>query len=559
MAPEATCLGLHIGHDRGITLTQGSEITFHTAVERLDRKKHSDSADIPAEEIRFVLDRLDIPPSLLDAVCITYHSVEASRIARTLEVDFKAAFPEFGGRFFALDHHLAHALAALACSSFDEALVLVADGAGDIRLWGTQSESLFHVSRQHFYLVEERLQDRPSPFARRPEFYLPDFFAASDQKRQISLGLKYEQITYLCGFGPNQAGQTMALASFGEPLFDLEALLPRNFGFSLRYVDLLDRMEDIAHRKNMTLRQFAQTERAHIAATAQHFLERAITNLVDYIAETYNPRAMCFAGGVFLNCPTNRSITSRLADREVFFLPASHDEGQSIGAAAYAHWQITGTLPGVIADFPYLGFAPSDDECAAAFRSAGLSSEHHDDASLARRLAAILAEGAICGVARGRSEAGPRALGNRSILADPRPLSSKQKLDQGIKRRAEFRPYAPMVHAARADVYFEAEPQSPYMLLTSRVRPKYRERLRAVTHVDNSARAQLVDPQRSPFLAQLLLCFEELSGVAVLLNTSFNDEREPIVDSAADALRTYLTTDLDALVLGNRLHIKRGS
>jgi len=559
MASETTCLGLHIGHDRAITLTQGSEITFHIAVERLDRKKHSDSADIPAAEIVHVLDRLSISPRLLDGVCITYHSVEASRIARTLEADFKAALPEFRGRFFALDHHLAHALAALACSPFDEALVLVADGAGDIRLWGTQSESLFHVSRQHFYLLEERLQDRPLPFARRPEFYLPDFFAAMDQKRQISLGLKYEQITYLCGFGPNQAGQTMALASFGEPLFDIEPLLPRNFGFSLRYVDLLDRMDEMAHKKGITLRQFAQAERAHVAATAQHFLERGMTNLVDYIAETYDPHTMCFAGGVFLNCPTNRAIRRRLADRQVFFLPASHDEGQSIGAAAYAHWQITEALPSVVADFPYLGFAPSDDECAAAFHSAGLSFEHHDDASLARRLATILADGAICGIARGRSEAGPRALGNRSILADPRRLSSKQRLDQGIKRRAEFRPYAPMVHAARADVYFEAEPQSPYMLLTSRVRPEYRERLRAVTHVDNSARAQIVDPKRSPFLAELLLCFEELTGVAALLNTSFNDEREPIVDSPAHALRTYLTTDLDALVLGNNLHVKRGS
>lgn len=559
MASEATCLGLHIGHDRAITLTRGSQITFHLAVERLDRKKHSDSAELPVAEIHRVLDRLSIPPPRLDAVCVTYHSVEAPRIARTLEADFKAAFPEFSGRFYTLDHHLAHALAALACSPFDEALVLVADGAGDVRLWGTQSESLFHVSRQHFYLVEDRVQDRPFSFIPRPEFYLPDFFAAAEQNRQISLGLKYEQITYLCGFGPNQAGQTMALASYGEPLFDVGPLLPRNFGFSLRYIDLLDRMDEIARKRNMTLRQLAAVERAHIAATGQHFLERGLTNLVDYIVETYEPPAMCFAGGVFLNCPTNRSILRRLADRHAFFLPASHDEGQSIGAAAYAHWQLTEALPRVATDFPFLGFAHSDEECTAAFDSAGLLFERHDDTSLAKRLAALLADGAICGIARGRSEAGPRALGNRSILADPRSRSSKTRLDQGVKRRAEFRPYAPMVHTARANVYFEPEPQSPYMLLTSRVKPEYRERLAAVTHVDYSARAQLVDPNRSPFLAELLLCFEEVAGVAVLLNTSFNDEREPIVESPADALRTYLATNLDALVLGNNLHVKRES
>lgn len=185
--PETTCLGLHIGHDRAITFTQGGQITFHIAVERLDRRKHSDSSDIPLAEIRQLVDRLEIPVPTLDAACVTYHAVDAPRIARTLEADFKEAFPEFSGKFVAIDHHLAHALGALSCSPFEEALVLVADGAGDARLWGSQSESLFHVSRRDFYLLEERLQDRPLSTVYRPEFFLPDFFGAGEQKRQISL------------------------------------------------------------------------------------------------------------------------------------------------------------------------------------------------------------------------------------------------------------------------------------------------------------------------------------------------------------------------------------
>jgi len=559
MMSETTCLGLHIGHDRAITVATGGQITFHTAVERLDRRKHSDSPDLPIAEIRRVVDRLEIPLSMIDAVCVTYHAVESSRIVRTLEADFKEAFPDFSGSFFTLDHHLAHALGALSCSPFDDALVLVADGAGDARLWGSQSESLFHVSRRNFYLVEERLQDRPLSHVFRPEFFLPDFFGPGEQKRQISLGLKYEQLTYLCGFRPGQAGQTMALASYGRPLFDIEPLVPRNFGFSLRYVDVLDRMDEIARGYGLTLRQFAKQDRADIAATAQHFLERSIINLVDYLVTTYNPRNLCFAGGLFLNCPTNRLIVDKHQNRGLFFLPACHDEGQSIGAAAYAHWQMNEALPTVVSTFPYLGLEYSDDECAAALRKAGLTFQRHDDATLASHLAMLLANGRICGVLRGRSEAGPRALGHRSILADPRPRETKSRLDAGVKRRAEFRPYAPMVYSARTDAYFEPETQSPYMLLTTRVRPEFRQRLQAITHVDNTARVQVVDPERSPFLAELLLRFEQHAGVAALLNTSFNDESEPIVDSPEDAIRTYQTTDLDALVLGNHLHVKPGS
>lgn len=556
MAPKATTLGLHIGHDRAITIARDGLITFHTAVERLDRRKHSDSSELPIQEIEFVLARLGIPIRDVDAVGITYHAVDASRIRRSLAADFEGAFPNFDGAFYTLDHHLAHALAAMSCSPFDEAIVFVADGAGDARLWGSQSESLFHVSRRHFYLIEERVQDRPLSAIHRPEFFLPDFFGTGEQKRQISLGLKYEQITYLCGFRPGQAGQTMALASYGTPLFDVSPLVPRNFGFSLRYVDLLDRLDEIARADDLTLRQLAARDRADIASTGQHFLERSITSLVEYVVKTYKPRNLCFAGGVFLNCPTNRLIADGHSDLGLYFLPACHDEGQSIGAAAYAHWQVAHTLPGAASEFPYLGFEYSDEECVSALRAAGLDAHRHDDPVLAQRLAALLADGRICGIVRGRSEAGPRALGNRSIVADPRRQESKNRLDAGIKRRAEFRPYAPMVLAERAASYFDPGTPSPYMLLTASVRPEFRDRLRAVTHIDHTARVQTVHREQSPFLAELLLRFEEHSSVAVLLNTSFNDEREPIVESPADAIRTYLSTDVDALILGNHLHVK---
>jgi carbamoyltransferase len=169
----------------------------------------------------------------------------------------------------------------------------------------------------------------------RPEFFDINFFSSDDQRRQISLGLKYEQLTYLCGFGPGQAGQTMALAGYGSPLFDVTPYVPRNLSFSLRYIDILDRINEMASATQMTLRQFARIHRADIAATAQEFLQASLERIVDWIVATYEPSNLCFAGGVFLNCPTNRAILSRHSDRGIFFLPASHDEGQSIGAAAY--------------------------------------------------------------------------------------------------------------------------------------------------------------------------------------------------------------------------------
>nr|MDQ5826440.1 carbamoyl transferase [Chloroflexota bacterium] len=159
-------------------------------------------------------------------------------------------------------------------------------------------------------------------------------------------------------------------------------------------------------------------------------------------------------------------------------------------------------------------------------------------------------------VLRGRSEAGPRALGHRSILADPRSRQSKIQLDRAIKRRARFRPYAPMVLLSRLQDYFDSDLPSPHMLLTADVKAEHRSHLQAVTHVDGSARPQTVSPENDVFLCDLLTRFEEKAGVPVLLNTSFNDETEPMVESPQDAIRIFQSTELDGLVLGTSLHVK---
>ena len=549
-------MGLNLGHDRAISLVSDDQLSFHTSIERLDRRKHSESPDYPVTEITQVLDHLGIAIDDIAGVCLSYLGSNPERIAETMAWEFHQQFPGFRGAFSTLDHHSAHAIGARVCSGFDEALVLVADGAGDERLWGTQAESLIFVSEEAHRLMDERVQSMPRSQLNRPKFYDPAFFRADDATRQISLGLKYEQITYLCGFGPGQAGQTMALAAYGEPLFDYQHYLPSDLSFSLTYPDFLQEFTDLASSRKQTLREFAAINRADIAATYQAYLEEALVRISEGIVRRHKPGALCFAGGLFLNCLSNRKITDALSGTNLYFLPACGDDGQSIGTAAYAYWREAKRFPGPNPAFPYLGRGFSTEACEKAVAEAGLDGERMTGSSRVERLAQLLAEGKIIGVLQGRSEAGPRALGHRSILADPRSPTTKPRIDAGIKRRAEFRPYAPMMLRARVGDITDFASASPHMLITADVREQHRSQLPAITHVDNSTRAQTVTEDIDPFLYALLTTFEQMTGYGVLLNTSFNDEKEPMVDSPEDAIRTFLRTELDALLLEDILVIK---
>ncbi|MEM7123513.1 MAG: carbamoyltransferase C-terminal domain-containing protein [Pseudomonadota bacterium] len=551
-------MGLNLGHDRAISFVSDGPLSFHTAIERLDRRKHSESPDYPVAEINRVLDHLGIAIDDIAGVCLSYLGSNPERISETMAWEFRQEFPGFRGDFSTLDHHNAHAIGAQVCSGFNETLVLVADGAGDERLWGTQAESLISVNAKTCQLIDERVQSMPRSQLNRPKFYDPAFFRADDATRQISLGLKYEQITYLCGFGPGQAGQTMALAAYGEPLFDYQRYLPSDLSFSLTYPDFLREFTDLASSRKQTLREFAKSNRADIAATYQAYLEEALVRISEEVVRRHKPDALCFAGGIFLNCLSNRKITNALSQTNLYFLPACGDDGQSIGTAAYAYWRQAERFPEPNTAFPYLGRGFSSEECEKAVAEAGLAGERLFGSSRAERLAQLLAEGKIVGVLQGRSEAGPRALGHRSILADPRSPTTKPRIDAGIKRRAEFRPYAPMMLRECVGDITDFASASPHMLITADVREQHRLKLPAITHIDNSTRAQTVTEEIDPFLFALLTAFEHKTGYGVLLNTSFNDESEPIVDSPEDAIRTFLRTELDALLLEEVLVTKSG-
>lgn len=549
-------LGLHIGHDRAISIANSKEIIFHSAVERFDRNKFSDSYKIPINEIKLVINYLGLRIEDFKGICISYLASDASKISKTLEAEFKCGFPNFIGRFSTLDHHLAHAIGAKVCSDFEESLVFVADGAGDQRFWGSQAESVYYLTKDTFYLLDERIQDRPFSHINKPEFFDLNFFRPDDYTRQISLGLKYEQITYLCGFGPGQAGQTMALAAFGKKLFDFSHLLPKNLSFSLEYPDFLIEFDKIAKSESKTLNEFAKESKSDIACTFQTYLEDAISILVYDIVNQFDPKNLCFSGGLFLNCLANQRLLREHPAKNLFFFSACNDEGQSIGTVAYSFWQEFNFFPECSIDYPYLGRSFNKNQCIYALKNAMLDYRVLGEKELSKYLANLISKGMIVGILRGRSETGPRALGHRSILADPTNIISKQRLDEGIKKRAMFRPYAPVITRESVNKFFDFNSDSPYMLFTAQIKKEFQPLLPSITHVDGSTRPQTVIEKEEPFLYNLLKQFERIKGVPILLNTSFNDEIEPIVDSPNDAIRIFKSTDLDILVLENCVHIK---
>jgi carbamoyltransferase len=556
MIAPRLALGLHVGHDRAVSIVKDGELIGHLAQERIDRTKGSDSHSLPLQALVALLNFLRLEIANFGAVGISYASSEHPG---RLTDRWRDELHEGGlGAFHTIipvPHHLSHAFSALHTSPFDNALVLVADGGGDIVDSRLEAESLYLAHQGELRLVEQRLQDFPSAQLRHLGGHAFDALNPTDFDKQISLGRKYTQISYNLGFAPGQDGKTMALAPFGRTLVDY----PENVAgikFDLRYRDVLVEIEEFWRKTGLSLGAFKRKFRADIAATAQSVLERILIPLVDDCAREHHQTTLCLAGGVFLNCVLNHKILEHTAIRHIHIVPASGDDGQSIGAAFFAYKMTFGAHPRSLSFNPYLGIEYDDDEIVAALAEFDLTAPFLTDDRLAFELANRLSKGEIIGIVRGRSELGPRALCHRSLLGDPRSLATKAKLDKLIKHREAFRPYAPVVKEEAQFRFFELEQSSPFMLLAASVKPEYQTKLPAITHVDGSARVQAVGSHSEPFIHATLTAFETLTGFPVLLNTSLNDAGEPTVETPRDALATFLGTAIDVLVLGNRLLLK---
>jgi len=279
-------------------------------------------------------------------------------------------------------------------------------------------------------------------------------------------------------------------------------------------------------------------------------LEENYFALLNFVQKQTSQTAVCLAGGVALNCVANGAIMERTNFRDVYIQPAAHDAGTSIGAALYVHHQELKRPRHFQMRHVYYGPEYSDREILREIEGAGCSYRHVNDDQLIQDTADAIRGGQIVGWFQGRMEFGPRALGNRSILADPRRCDMKDILNSRIKYREPFRPFCPSILAEKVGEYFETDYPSPFMVMAYKIKPSRRTRIPAVTHGDGTGRLQTVERQENPLYWKLIDKFEQLTGVPVLLNTSFN-ENEPIVQNPAQAIDCFLRTQMDVLSIGH--------
>ena len=292
-----------------------------------------------------------------------------------------------------------------------------------------------------------------------------------------------------------------------------------------------------------------------LAASAQAVLEENYFALLNYVQKQTGKRAICLAGGVALNCVANGMIFERTHFRDVYVQPAAHDAGTSIGAALYLYHQELNLPRSFEMQHVYYGPEYSDSEVLGDLEAAGCTYQKLTEQELISLTAGAIAKGKIVGWFQGRMEFGPRALGNRSILSDPRRKDMKDILNSRIKYREPFRPFCPSILAEKAGEYFETDYPSPFMVMAYKIRPFQRPRIPAVTHGDGTGRLQTVKREENPLYWKLINKFKELTGVPVLLNTSFN-ENEPIVQTPAQAINCFLRTQMDVLSVGPYMLLK---
>lgn len=536
-------------HDAAAVLVKDGEVVAAIEEERLNRIKHTNKA--PLSAIRFCLDSFGVQIQDVDRIAI--HGLEDYMNHQFREyylkntgldsfMDAKALHQhlikqEFGydidaRRLVFVHHHIAHAVSAFAQSGFDESLVLTIDAYGD-GISGMLLEGKNGTMKKIGSFPESK-----------------------------SLGRFYLGVIRFLGYDLFEEYKVMGLAPYGDAsryrkvFKSFYNLLP-NGDYVIHFGNLHQLFDAVPpERKKDTLSQ----EHKDVAAALQESLEEIVFHVLKHYRQSTGQTRICIAGGVAHNCSLNgKLLYSELFD-EIFVQPASHDAGGALGAALYvANAGKSGAKPAKL-DHVYWGTEIGDNDSIGNELSGWesfVSFEKHDN--IAARAAQLMAEGAVIGWSQGRSEFGPRALGNRSILADPRPAKNKDLINAMVKKREGYRPFAPSVTEEAAGEFFEVRNQTefPFMVFVLNVRPEKRELLGAITHVDGTARIQTVSKKTNPKYWELLNEFGKLTGVPMLLNTSFNNNVEPIVDSVKDSVVCFLTTKLDYLVVGDYLISKR--
>jgi carbamoyltransferase len=545
-------------HDAAACLMRDGRVVAAAEEERFTRRKHDPSFPIHAS--CFCLNSARLSTKDLDAV-VFYEkpNLKLDRIW-SMAVQGRNGWPlleralprwalhirtedlirrwlRYDGPIHFIEHHLAHAASAFFCSPFEEAALYTVDGVGE---WATSS---WGTGRGHKIALEAELR-------------FPN-----------SLGLLYSAFTYYLGFEVNDGEyKVMGLAPYGKPTWldkirkvvidhgdGSLTLRPEYFDFTNRDRMVTDRFLDLfGGPPRRPESQFVQRD-WDIAMSIQRFTEEVMMAAARHIHDKTHMKNLCLAGGVALNCVANGRILRECKFERIFIQPAAGDAGGAIGAAAYfTHaMQKAPRAPRGLED-AYLGPQFSPEAVESYLRLLGVKYRRLDDRELLPLVAKHIADGKIIGWFQGRMEFGPRALGNRSILGDPRPPEMKDIINAKIKLREGFRPFAPAVMRERCEDYFELDQESPYMLLVAQVREDHRH-IGAVTHLDGSARIQTVTRESNARFYGLIGEFEKITGVPVVVNTSFNIRGEPIVCTPDDAYRCFMGTGIDYLVLENCL------
>lgn len=580
-------------HDSAAALVRDGEIVAAAQEERFTRKKHDER--FPEGAVRYCLEAGGITTGDLDAV--VFYEKPLLKFERLLEtylafaprglLPFFQAMPQwlqtklhlpreidkglggdYDGPIYFSTHHEAHAASAFFPSPFDEAAILTMDGVGE---WATTSWGVGRGNRIEL----------------RAEICFPH-----------SLGLLYSAFTSYCGFQVNSGEyKLMGLAPYGEPRFSdlirrhlIEIKDDGSFRLDQRYFHYCQGLTMTNARFHALFggsprKPDEKLTQRHmdVAASIQAVTEDVVLKMAGHVRRATGLKSLCLAGGVALNCVANGRLLREGLFDNIWIQPAAGDAGGALGAALWCWYQEQDNPRRSKREDSQRGSYLGPEFTSQAVREEldavhAVYEVHAKEEDLAEEIAAELAQGKIVGHFAGRAEFGPRALGHRSLLGDPRDPEMQNRMNLAIKFRESFRPFAPAVLEGRQSGYFEMTAESPYMLLVAPVRPDRRarrapgddkrqgfERLKsarseipAVTHVDHSARVQTVSAERSPRFHAILTAFERRTGCPLLVNTSFNIRGEPIVHSPGDAYRCFMFTDMDVLVVGDCLMRKAG-
>ena len=554
-------------HDVSACLLRDGEIAYAIEKERITREKHANGfyqevVDYCLKAEGITLDDVDLV--VRNCYVLPVEDLETRLVYQgdmsPLEREQAAKSPIYlskSNKVVTVSHHVAHAYSAFAACPFDEGVVMVVDGVGnyssDIHEPGQLTEGVNPLAREsesYYKFKGSQLETLKKVWLQPTRGMLSDEFFYME-----GLGALYSRVSSYIFADWNKCGEVMGLAPYGRPNAFKALLELKNGELHIPPwgTDFNQPWSPDGEKKWEASPSMKHWE--DLAWRVQDDSEKVLLERARWLRETTGARNLCIAGGVALNCVANGRIVREAGFDNVWIQPAAGDNGIAIGCAYYGHLAIKKKPRTSVMKHALLGVEYSEEEARKATSRVLLSRKAFNGSGLeiCSETARLLAEGNVFGWFQGRSEFGPRALGNRSILGDPRNPGMKDKLNSRVKFRQAFRPFAPIVLYERAKEIFIGEDESPFMLRAKHVRPEWKDRIPGIVHVDGTARVQTVRREQNPRMYDLLVEFEKLTGVPVLVNTSFNIKGEPIVETPADAVNCFLYTGIDYLALHDML------